>query len=61
MTNKLKSSQLKYLCVNDKLKSSQLTYLLISRTLTLFEKLHKIPVLAAYFSNLFRIVITNKD
>ena len=52
MTNKLKSSQLKYLCINDKLKSSQLAYLLISRTLTLFEKLHKIPVLAAYFSNL---------
>ena len=50
--------------MTNKLKSSRLKYLLIHIILTLFEELHKITVLSVYFSDLsgllFRVVITNK-
>ena len=52
MTNKLKSSPLKYLfLVTNKLKSSQLKYLLLHIILMLFEELCKVTGLAVHFSN----------
>ena len=50
--------------MTNKLKSSQLKYLLIGIILMLFEELYKITGLAVYFSSLeellFRTGITNK-
>ena len=53
MTNKLKSNNLSLsVLMSNKLKSSQLKYILICIILTLFEELYKITGLAVYFANL---------